>query len=70
MTEVIKTDTIMCHNCNALNRVPQGRAMTEGKCGKCSASLATPYPVNIDGAQLARLQARDTGKFVIDVWAP
>jgi thioredoxin 2 len=62
--------TIMCHQCGALNRAPAGRALSLGKCGKCSASLATPHPVEIDGAKLARLQARDQGAFVIDVWAP
>lgn len=70
MTEATKTETIMCHSCNALNRVPHGRALTDGRCGKCSTSLATPHPVNIDGTQLARLQSKDTGAFVIDIWAP
>ena len=69
-TEVSPTVTIMCHQCGALNRAPSGRALSSGKCGKCSASLSTPHPVDIDGAKLARLQARDQGAFIIDVWAP
>tara|TARA_R110002020_G_scaffold316899_2_gene532425 strand:+ start:236382 stop:236837 length:456 start_codon:yes stop_codon:yes gene_type:complete len=63
------TSTLVCHHCGALNRAPVDRALTSGKCGKCAASLATPEPVAIDGALLARLQARDTGAFVVDVWA-
>lgn len=62
--------TLMCHQCGAINRAPGERALSLGKCGKCSARLSTPHPVDIDGAKLARLQARDTGTFIIDVWAP
>ncbi len=69
-TIVSPTETIMCHKCGALNRAPSGRALSAGKCGKCSASLATPHPVDIDDAKLSRLQARDEGTFIIDVWAP
>ncbi|KJS39490.1 MAG: hypothetical protein VR74_02015 [Hyphomonas sp. BRH_c22] len=69
-TEVSPTVTIMCHQCGALNRAPGGRALSSGKCGKCSASLSTPHPVDIDGAKLARLQAHDKGAFIVDVWAP
>jgi len=69
-TIVSSTETIMCHQCGALNRAPSGRALSAGKCGKCSASLATPHPVDIDAAKLSRLQAHDQGTYIIDVWAP
>ena len=69
-TSVSHSTTIMCHQCGALNRTPVGRTLSAGKCGKCSASLATTRPVEINGAQLGRLQAHDQGAFVIDVWAP
>ena len=62
--------TIVCHKCHALNRVPAGRGLSAGKCGKCGASLATSDPVDIDGAMLNRLKSKDTGAFIIDVWAP
>lgn len=72
MTAQVAGDAMMlvCTGCGALNRAPTGRALTAGKCGRCKAPLATPEPVDIDGAQLARLTAVDTGPFVVDVWAP
>lgn len=61
---------VICTHCGAPNRVAAGKALAGGKCGKCSQSLATPQPVDISGEMLERLVARDTGAFVLDVWAP
>ncbi len=61
---------LVCHACGALNRAAAGKDLTTATCGKCKAALATPAPVAIDGAMLARLQARDTGAYVVDIWAP
>ncbi|MCA8901553.1 MAG: thiol reductase thioredoxin [Hyphomonas sp.] len=61
---------VVCTHCDAANRVAAGKALTGGKCGKCGTPLATPEPVDIDGETLGRLMARDTGAFVLDVWAP
>jgi thioredoxin 2 len=33
-------------------------------------SLSTPEPVSVDGAMFERLISRDTGPFVVDIWAP
>ena len=60
----------ICTSCGAPNRVAAGKPLSAGKCGKCSQPLATQKPVDIDGAMLERLVARDTGAFVLDVWAP
>jgi thioredoxin 2 len=64
------TQMLVCHECGSINRVPAGRDLTQGACGKCKRPIATEMPVEIDGAMLSRLQSRDTGAFVIDVWAP
>jgi len=69
-TAIDPSTTLVCHQCATLNRTPRGRPLSAGKCGRCAASLSTPHPVEIDGARLARLQARDTGAFIVDVWAP
>jgi len=61
---------ILCLACGALNRVPAARALSTAKCGRCAAGLATPEPVALTGEQLAALVAKDTGAFVLDVWAP
>ncbi|KCZ52021.1 thioredoxin domain-containing protein [Hyphomonas pacifica] len=66
----VDTRMLVCVHCGATNRVSVGQPLTGGRCGKCKTSLATPQPVDIDEKMLARLQARDTGAYVLDVWAP
>tara|TARA_B100001179_G_scaffold231551_1_gene221754 strand:+ start:2020 stop:2481 length:462 start_codon:yes stop_codon:yes gene_type:complete len=70
MTDQTNTSTLLCHACGALNRVPKGRQLSQGKCGKCGSALATETPVDITGQQFERLTAKDTGAYVVDVWAP
>lgn len=60
---------ILCLACGAVNRVPAGKTLTAAKCGKCAAGLATPEPVDITSQQLADLQSKDTGAYLLDVWA-
>jgi len=66
----VKGTIAICTSCGAPNRVAVGKPLSAGKCGKCSQPLATQKPAEIDGAMLERLIARDTGAFVLDVWAP
>lgn len=68
--KTIATSLLVCAHCGTPNRVPEGKSLIAGKCGKCDAPLATQEPVDIDGDILNRLKARDTGAFVLDVWAP
>ena len=60
----------ICTHCGAANRVAAGKALSAGKCGKCGEPLATQKPADITGDMLNRLIAKDTGAFVLDVWAP
>lgn len=61
---------IVCLACEALNRVPHDKALTAARCGRCSAPLATPHPVEITNAQMQALEKKDTGAFIVDLWAP
>jgi thioredoxin 2 len=61
---------IVCLACNAVNRVPDGRSLTVAKCGRCAELLATPHPVEITNEQMRTLEKKDTGSFVVDLWAP
>ena len=71
MVDTVATDSVVvCTQCDTANRVAAGKALSAGKCGKCGHPLATPHPVAIDGQTLQRLMARDTGAYVLDVWAP
>ncbi len=62
--------TLVCTECGQLNRVPAGKALSQGKCGTCGVTLATKKPRDIDGATLSKLIAKDTGMYVLDLWAP
>ena len=66
----ISGSVTICTNCGTPNRVAVGKPLSAGKCGKCGQPLATAAPVDITGEMLERLVARDTGAFVLDVWAP
>ena len=71
MSDTAVSGTVtLCTQCGTPNRVAAGKPLSAGKCGKCHAPLATPEPVDITGDMLERLMARDTGAFVLDVWAP
>jgi len=71
MADTATTGTVtICTQCGTPNRVAAGKGLSAGKCGKCHAPLATATPVDITGDMLQRLIARDTGAFVLDVWAP
>lgn len=61
---------IVCLACNAVNRVPEGKALGSAKCGRCAQLLATPRPVEITNEQMRTLEKKDTGAFVVDLWAP
>ncbi len=61
---------ILCVACGSLNRVPFGKGLAKAKCGRCGAALATLQPVDVTSLQLLALESKDTGAFMLDVWAP
>lgn len=61
---------IVCTQCGAVNRIKGGQKLLKGKCGKCAVSLGALVPIDISGKIFAKIQARDQGPYVLDVWAP
>ena len=61
---------IVCTDCGAVNRSPKGRSPAKGKCGKCGTALASTKPKDLSAKVFAKLQAKDQGAYVLDVWAP
>ena len=61
---------LICTQCGKPNRVAADKRLTQGRCGACKAPLSEAAPQEIDGATLEKLMARDTGNFVVDLWAP
>ncbi|MBU3922423.1 MAG: thiol reductase thioredoxin [Alphaproteobacteria bacterium] len=61
---------IFCLSCGSTNRVGPGKSLSSARCGRCGKGLATPEPAEVTADQLVSLQSKDTGAFVLDVWAP
>ena len=60
---------VVCPNCNAINRIPVGRPVVRGKCGRCRNPLFTgkPFPVSVKGFD-AQVRHSDI-PVVVDFWA-
>ncbi len=70
MTTTTNTQMLVCTHCRQVNRLPTGKALTVSKCGKCGHPLATSMPVDVDSELFNKLRGRDSGPFIVDVWAP
>lgn len=61
---------IPCPHCDTLNRVPAGKALAAGKCGKCKQALALGAPLGLTAARFdVHANARDL-PLLVDFWAP
>jgi thioredoxin 2 len=61
---------VRCPACGTVNRVPEGRAVEGGRCGKCRAPLATPAtPVAVTDATFEPAVMRASTPVLLDCWA-
>jgi thioredoxin 2 len=60
---------IVCPQCDAVNRVPPGKAMKQAKCGRCKAPLFVGAPVAVSAASFTRHIQRNDIPVVVDFWA-
>jgi thioredoxin 2 len=62
---------LVCPNCNAANRLPEGKDASAAKCGRCHEKLFTGHPVEVTAAQLdAHRRSTKGAALLLDVWAP
>jgi thioredoxin 2 len=61
---------VVCPHCGTLNRVPQERLASGGRCGACHEKLFDGHPAALDGARFARLLDKSDVPLLIDLWAP
>jgi thioredoxin 2 len=61
---------VVCSACGTVNRVPQDRLASGGRCGRCRETLLKDTPASVDGETLARHLQRDDLPLVVDFWAP
>lgn len=60
----------VCPHCAAVNRLPDGRPATEGRCGQCKAPLFDGHPAEIGASAFERHLSRSSHPLLLDVWAP
>lgn len=60
----------VCPHCQAVNRVPSGRAAESPQCGACGKSLFPGKPVELTEQTFDKHVRRNDLPVVIDFWAP
>lgn len=61
---------IVCPHCDAVNRLPEAKLASSGKCGKCHKALFEGRPVAVDGPRFTRQVAKNEIPVLDDFWAP
>jgi thioredoxin 2 len=61
---------VVCSHCGATNRMPEGRDLAAGKCGKCNRQLFEGVPADVSAAILEKHIAKSDIPVLVDVWAP
>jgi thioredoxin 2 len=61
---------IVCSHCGATNRIPDGRDLSSGKCGKCGRPLFEGVPADVSAAILEKQISKSDIPVLVDVWAP
>ncbi|MGY4309238.1 thioredoxin 2 [Bradyrhizobium sp. USDA 4369] len=65
-----ETFQLVCGHCGQINRLPAGRAPSQGKCGKCHVPLFSGHPIEVDQPAFERHVAHSDLPLLVDVWAP
>ena len=61
---------LVCPRCFAVNRVPEDKINSQPKCGKCSAAVLAPAPVELTQANFAQFIQHNELPVLVDFWAP
>ncbi len=61
---------ITCPSCAAINRIPAGKNLVAGKCGKCQALLFGKKPITLTMGNFQKHLTRSEVPLLVDFWAP
>ncbi len=61
---------IVCPHCGGINRLPQDKLASGGKCGKCKQALFSGQPINLTSQNFTRHISRNDIPVLVDFWAP
>lgn len=60
---------IVCSTCYATNRIPEGKAHNQAKCGKCQSLVYSAKPVELKSNTFSPFIERNHLPVVVDFWA-
>jgi thioredoxin 2 len=60
---------IVCHSCNAINRVPRLKLHDHPLCGKCKNTLLSTHPIMTNDQNFSRIIEKNDLPVVVDFWA-
>lgn len=61
---------VVCPHCDSVNRLPEEKLGSGGKCGTCHQPLFSGQPLNLNSGRFARHSARSDIPLLVDFWAP
>ena len=61
---------IVCPHCDAVNRVPGDKLISQPACGKCKRTLFDAHPVELSSGNFAQHISRNDIPVLVDFWAP
>jgi thioredoxin 2 len=61
---------IVCPNCDAVNRIPDGKLTSQPSCGKCKQALFNAHPIELSSNNFEKYITRNDIPLLVDFWAP
>ena len=61
---------VVCSHCFSVNRLPQSKLTSDGKCGACHVPLFSGHPVELTGNNFRRFIEKNQLPVIVDYWAP
>ena len=61
---------VVCPQCDAVNRIPDGRPAKLAVCGHCGSGLFLGRPLDLGGERFEKHTARNDIPVIADFWAP
>lgn len=60
---------VVCPNCDATNRLPEGRDASAARCGRCKHMLFEGHPAAMDAARFRKQLKSSDLPLIVDFWA-
>jgi thioredoxin 2 len=61
---------IVCPSCDAVNRIPAGKLISQPSCGKCKQALFNAHPIELSSSNFEKHITRNDTPVLVDFWAP